>query len=409
MRNDKGSALIIVLVAVAVFSFLGVSLLNVSMAGIHVSRHFANGDKAYYAAEAGIEKAIAYLSKEFNYQFDNELNENETDFFVEVLKPSGNSRFITSTGTAEGKTRTINVLVEIQPLYSNALLSTSNITMHNSNVIGTVRASGSVSMNDSEISRNDSNGINGSVHAITFAFSGNNSVSDWLSFKSDGNNPVSFSGQSSNVFIGKPSPKTYYHSNRGEMIEDGMYDPDLELPVIPPIDFSVYTNDIANNPHEWVVIEGGGVYKVEGGAPPEWEGKKIFINGNKLEIGGSYDENFIFEGLIVVTGQLQVKGQINKDVEARAIFVVDKNVDFIPGQPVQMGGRNLFYSNADIFVRSSNDGTRIKAKGIFIARANLRLRGVELEYNTDMLLLHSHLLPGLAPVKYQWINPNPRR
>ncbi len=400
MRSEKGSILVIVLVAVAVFVILGGALLNVTMAGIQVAGHFAGADQAYYAAEAGVEKAISYLNRDFRREFDNELDE---DGFTVSVSDVGNNRLITSTGTAGGKTRTIQVLLSIEPFYSNALLSTKDVTMIDSEVTGPIHASGLVTMNGSKVL--------GNVHVHNADFKNTNFITESLRYK----NSASISGSGNSVHIEKPyivaehqvgSPKTYYHSNASEL--SVMYDPDLELSAIPPIDFSIYTNDMADNPDDWIVL-GNTDWEVSA-LGEDYQGKKIFIDGN-LKIGkqNSADE-FIHEGLIVVTGRLNVFGQINNNRDERLIIIIDGDVSFVPGQAVDMGGRTLIYSNSKISIKpNSSVTTMIKIKGIFIARDNLTIEQVELAYNTDMLLMYPDLLPGIAPVKREWINPNPRR
>jgi len=66
MKTNKGSALIMVLLAVMVLSILGIAILELAFTEFKISTYYQNSTNATYAAESGIEKVIAELKNNVN-------------------------------------------------------------------------------------------------------------------------------------------------------------------------------------------------------------------------------------------------------------------------------------------------------------------------------------------------------
>ena len=61
MMNEKGSTVVLVTFAMMIVFLLGTALVNTSRVEFLTSQNYADEVKAYYIAEAGMEKALAML------------------------------------------------------------------------------------------------------------------------------------------------------------------------------------------------------------------------------------------------------------------------------------------------------------------------------------------------------------
>ena len=62
-KSEKGAALVLVIICAFILSIMGFSLLSLAKAEILLTKKAVNRSKAFYAAEAGIEYAVAMLNK----------------------------------------------------------------------------------------------------------------------------------------------------------------------------------------------------------------------------------------------------------------------------------------------------------------------------------------------------------
>ncbi|WP_080065603.1 hypothetical protein [Ruminiclostridium hungatei] len=61
VKNQKGSVMLAVVVVLAILVILGVALLDSSTMGYKISKHEETADKAYYAAQTGIERCFSHI------------------------------------------------------------------------------------------------------------------------------------------------------------------------------------------------------------------------------------------------------------------------------------------------------------------------------------------------------------
>lgn len=63
INNDKGSALVMVMAMALVLTILGTAMLGVTVSEYRMEKAYRNSAKAYYLAEAGMEKALFEITK----------------------------------------------------------------------------------------------------------------------------------------------------------------------------------------------------------------------------------------------------------------------------------------------------------------------------------------------------------
>jgi hypothetical protein len=127
-QGKKGYAIVILLVSISLVTLLGVSLFTLAQINDRVSRHMAEADRAWYAAEAGVEWAIAALPRDCG-----ELVGYETEFvhldepvFSVTVKPSMEQDYawhISSVGIAGNKMRRSEAHVWLWPFGRRALIA----------------------------------------------------------------------------------------------------------------------------------------------------------------------------------------------------------------------------------------------------------------------------------------------
>ncbi len=130
--NEKGSALLFVLMVMSLVTCLGFALLNITLSDYRVSSHLADMDRAYYAAEAGVQMAYAVLPKKYEEYISFEktiVREQEPHFTVDICS-DGNRKLIKSTGKWSGKTKVVNVVADICHLGGYVLISGGELLLN---------------------------------------------------------------------------------------------------------------------------------------------------------------------------------------------------------------------------------------------------------------------------------------
>jgi hypothetical protein len=118
VKNSNGMALIMVLMFTAVFTVLGLALLELSLADMRISRNVGLYDRLYYCAEAGIEEAVARLPRQYGEfcGFEGVFERTEAPGFVVEVIDDGEGKLIQSVGMSGGKSRQLTARVEISAL-----------------------------------------------------------------------------------------------------------------------------------------------------------------------------------------------------------------------------------------------------------------------------------------------------
>jgi len=122
--NDKGSALVLVVFTMLIVFFLGFALLEVSTIDFAMSNNQVDGVKAYYIAEAGMNKVIASLlyNQDLQQQMSDTLQNVGDTMVLSVAESFGGGSFTDGQVKLKSKTTENKVIeIEISGSYSNAV------------------------------------------------------------------------------------------------------------------------------------------------------------------------------------------------------------------------------------------------------------------------------------------------
>lgn len=313
-KTSKGNILItfimIVSLAVTVFSFLYFITVKLKESGNQV-----NEMKAFYAADAGINKAIWYLStatgsggKGLTWRVSSTYEAfDDTGFYISVQNTASSSEvMIMSTGESNGVRKTIYQTVSVggfpvafeYAMYTSSALSLSG----NAEIFGDVYVNGNT------------------------AFSGNGNVSDGMIYHAAGAN---VSGHGTWTDGGTPTP----------------------VPPFPTLDTSYYTGEIAvaSGVTAGNITYSNNTYNLSGGT--------VYVKGNVTISGNT---TFTGPGTIVATGTFNMSGNT---------YTSGGTVNFISGGAIGLSGNTyttgaVFYSNTSVAVSGN---TRVQVGGMLSA------------------------------------------
>lgn len=138
MKGNRGSALAITIIVVAVLAILGVALLNITLAENKFSIHEENRIKAYYIARAGAEAVASYIADKNNPKATIQSlvakDKAQTNFgggYFEVDFPINSvyTPTIRSTGTYRGISQTVTLPMKKKYYFDAALYITEGLTL----------------------------------------------------------------------------------------------------------------------------------------------------------------------------------------------------------------------------------------------------------------------------------------
>ena len=108
-RNDKGMALVLVLIFTAALMVLGTALISYAINEKLISNYNSLDIRLYYIAEAGAEAGIALLQKDFYYSGDLKDTIGEGSYTVTFKTIDAYSRDLISKGELNGYSKTVSV------------------------------------------------------------------------------------------------------------------------------------------------------------------------------------------------------------------------------------------------------------------------------------------------------------
>ena len=126
MSKNQGSALLWLLYTVAIFTLLSSSLLKLALSDLRVSGHLINAERAQYAAEAGIEYAVAVLPWRWrelaagSWQYE---QQEDPCFTGSAQRENSSLLRIHAQGRAGGMVRDVEVLASLRPFARQALIA----------------------------------------------------------------------------------------------------------------------------------------------------------------------------------------------------------------------------------------------------------------------------------------------
>src|SRR3989449_9806233 len=113
LRDQRGSALAVVLVLVVVLTVAGAAMVNTALTEITIAYNTGDSAAAQYAAEAGLSRAMYELSQ--NAGWTGTTASIADAQYVVTMTSSGSVRAITSTGTRGGGRRVVKAAVKAVP------------------------------------------------------------------------------------------------------------------------------------------------------------------------------------------------------------------------------------------------------------------------------------------------------
>src|SRR3989441_5205612 len=113
LRDQRGSALAVVLVLVVVLTVAGAAMVNTALTEITIAYNTGDSAAAQYAAEAGLSRAMYELSQNAGWTGTTAAIGDAQ--YVVTMTSSGSARAITSTGTRGGGRRVVKAAVATIP------------------------------------------------------------------------------------------------------------------------------------------------------------------------------------------------------------------------------------------------------------------------------------------------------
>src|SRR5438445_1270903 len=113
LRDQRGSALAVVLVLVVVLTVVGAAMVNNTLTEISIAYNSGDSAAAQYAAEAGLSRAMYELSQNAGWTGTTAAIGDAQ--YVVTMTSSGSVRLITSTGTRGGGRRVLKAAVAAVP------------------------------------------------------------------------------------------------------------------------------------------------------------------------------------------------------------------------------------------------------------------------------------------------------
>ncbi len=116
-NKEGGFVLIIILFSMSILMLLGSSLLNYTQQEVNIAYNLEENVRALYAAEAGIELALATIYEDYTYKSQGTVIEEDIGqghFRVSLGRLQGDKRLVTSRGQAGRASHRITVEVEIE-------------------------------------------------------------------------------------------------------------------------------------------------------------------------------------------------------------------------------------------------------------------------------------------------------
>lgn len=336
IKSDEGSMLLLTLITITVLIILGVSALNVATTEAKISSNEVNRQKAQDLAEAGIAHASTGTSDQ-NVLTVSDGNSQNGYSATRIYTPSTLEYFITSTGTANGISKTI----QAQFYYIKDLSKITN-TVIADNL--TLQQSGSSSENKGEVEK-------GSVIANSQAnISGNIKLED----------------SAAKILIG-PQVDT---SGILGIDSSSVTTMDSTVPV-PQIDINYYKELAGSN------ILSPGSINLNTAPFTNVNGYKLFFVNGDLTIPGNLDNSS--SAIIIATGNISIQGQLGSE-SSRPVLIYSGNNVTLNGLSTKFEVQGVIMAKNSINITNMSEiaGTLI-APTVSVTGSNWELKYFENE------------------------------
>ncbi len=151
LAEERGTVLLLVLVAMQLLLVMSSSLFSIAMVERQISHYQGQDICLHYLAEAGLELGVASLKEDFHraHPLEGEMAGGFYRVTFETVDPE--TRRVISTARLEGHELLLAVLVEANPLYRKAVVSGPFLQLEEVRIYGDLHASGEVLLGGANI------------------------------------------------------------------------------------------------------------------------------------------------------------------------------------------------------------------------------------------------------------------
>ncbi len=131
-KKENGFVLIIILFSMSILMLLSSSLLKYTQQEVNIALNLRENMKALYAAEAGIELALAILNEDYTYKSQGTVIEADIGqgyFRVSLDRIVGDKRRVTSLGQVGKARHTVTVEVENVSMENTSETTETEVTV----------------------------------------------------------------------------------------------------------------------------------------------------------------------------------------------------------------------------------------------------------------------------------------
>ncbi|HOB28328.1 MAG: PilX N-terminal domain-containing pilus assembly protein [Dethiobacteria bacterium] len=407
LENERGSAIAMLLLIAVVLLILGTALITNAITEKKIAVHQELGTSLYYIAEAGLEEAIAVKIKDFDF-IDNieNISCGEGKYDVEINKETEFKHCIESTGELKGKKLTLGAIVELSDLYKKAVLVSENLTIEKTTINGDLHCNNHLSIKGPENRLLPTGELAGS---LTYSCPVNKI--DW----EGGNGSIEVKGELYSK--GNPFP--------GDWRVEPIPLPEIDLNQI--LNQHLFTK--ISGKKEWREAPGYGKVLDKDGKERQY----LYIEKGDLTISPGPGEEFIFDGILVVDGDVEIKGsgrvnfegmivakgdlfvknKVNVGLEDKKVVVLaaDKDVKVFgeqndcPENPVFGGDLLLFSKGGEVTIgHQKMKGEQFIMDGIIFAKKTA-IYNCNLTYIPGLSDMRQRYFPAYGLVVTAWFQP----
>ena len=353
IKNNKGSALVIMLFTVAIVSLLGVTLISTSLRENKISHYQEDSIAAQYIAEGGIQKALVSLKDHPHWKsdpywdnfLDREIPSGDGTYILTLNEKSSNLLEVVSTGKSRFGERILRADVKI----TRANKAFVNLVSINSQTAITLRGNVDIfgdMYSNTDLTFNGNTHVRGNITCLGKSIiHGNQNIDgefysgDDINISGNSNIKGNILGMGNLTIDGNPNLKGTIQIN-GEVTPKGKYDIVYGgVGQREPIVFPELNAGLLQSYRQDAMDEGK--YYEDDSFPMRISGttfvdSNVSIRGNRAMTG---------HGVLVINGDLEIDGNtdIISDKDGAVVVIVNGNVKIYGNQLLKC----VFFSTGD--------------------------------------------------------------
>ncbi len=392
INDNRGSALMAVLIVVAALLFVSAALLDLSLNEQKIAAHQEKEISLYYLAEAGVEAGIAALKEDYMFQGPLTGLLNQGSYRVRFAPLPRNRRLVISTASRQGKSFDLSVVAGLNPAYEQGLLVSRHLKIENVDICGSCHVN-----NDLHIG--GSNRVRGADFEESV-------------FSHSGVLPR-FTEPEAELLIGGRLYTSAAQFNDPALIIDPLVLPSLDLDLLekkiccfienssPDVILNALSGSYPGE--DRIQVNGNLLIAPEEGQIFDFKGLLV-VRGN-LEISTYQGGGVNFSGALLVEGSAIINGDINRDSGDRSVLLAAGDDISIKDfkAPLLFGGDLVIFSGGDVQIVST-ERSEFDIRGAIFA-AGLSLEKCSLYHVPSVVTEFRDLLPGYEVIIREWISP----